>query len=59
ACEEAVMLGFKEIYIGVMIQNKRALRWYKKLGFDFFEELPFAMGNTSVPHLIGRKILEK
>ena len=59
ACEEAVMLGFKEIYIGVMIQNERALRWYKKLGFDFFEELPFTMGNTSVPHLIGRKILEK
>ena len=59
ACEEATKLGFTEIYIGVMIQNERTLRWYKKLGFGFFEEQPFTMGNTSVPHLIGRKFLEK
>jgi ribosomal protein S18 acetylase RimI-like enzyme len=59
ACEEATKLGFKEIYIGVMVQNDRALHWYKKLGFDFFEEQPFTMGNTSVPHLIGKKILDK
>lgn len=59
ACEEAEMLEHKEIYIGVMVQNERALNWYKKLGFHFFEEQPFNMGTTSVPHLIGRKILEK
>ena len=59
ACAEAVKKGFTEMYIGVMVQNKRALQWYQKLGFTFFEEQPFTMGNTSVPHLIGRKILDK
>jgi ribosomal protein S18 acetylase RimI-like enzyme len=59
ACEEAVKKGFTEIYIGVMVQNKGALQWYRKLGFTFFEEQPFTMGTTSVPHLIGRKILDK
>ncbi len=59
SCEEAAKLNFTEIYIGVMIQNERALNWYRKLGFDFFEEQPFTMGKTSVPHLIGRKILDK
>ncbi|MBI5731173.1 MAG: GNAT family N-acetyltransferase [Ignavibacteriales bacterium] len=59
ACSEAVRREFSEMYIGVMIQNERALRWYQKLGFTFFEEQPFTMGTTSVPHLIGRKILDK
>jgi len=59
ACQEAVQKKFEEIYIGVMIQNERALRWYKKLGFDFFEEEPFTMGSTSVLHLIGKKKLDK
>lgn len=59
ACAIAKEKEFSEIYIGVMIQNERALQWYKKLGFIFFEELPFTMGTTSVPHLIGRKFLNK
>lgn len=59
ACTVAKSNKFNEIYIGVMVQNERALNWYKKLGFDFFEELPFSMGKTSVPHLIGKKILAK
>ena len=59
ACEEAVRRGFNEIYIGVMVQNERALKWYEKLGFVFFEEQPFTMGDTSVPHLIGKKNLDK
>ncbi len=59
ACEEAARKGFKEMYIGVMVQNKRALQWYRKLGFTFFEEQPFTMGTTSVPHLIGKKFLDK
>jgi len=58
ACEKALRKGFKEIYIGVMVQNKRALQWYQKLGFTFFDEQPFTMGNTSVIHLIGKKILD-
>jgi ribosomal protein S18 acetylase RimI-like enzyme len=59
ACSEAVRRKFSEMYIGVMIQNERALRWYQKLGFTFFEEQPFTMGTTSVPHLIGKKFLDK
>lgn len=57
ACSDAQELGYTEIYIGVMVQNERAINWYKKVGFEFFEEEPFLMGNTSVPHLIGKKIL--
>ena len=53
--DEAIKNGFDEIYIGVMIQNERALNWYRKIGFEFFKEEPFQMGNTSVNHLIGRK----
>lgn len=59
ACTTATQKNFTEIYIGVMVQNERALNWYRKLGFDFFEEQPFAMGKTSVPHLIGKKFLDK
>lgn len=58
-CEEATKNNFKEIYIGVMTKNANALNWYKKLGFVFFEEEPFTMGNSSVTHLIGRLILSK
>ena len=59
ACAEAVRKGFTEMYVGVMVQNEHALQWYQKLGFTFFEEQPFTMGTTSVPHLIGRKVLDK
>lgn len=59
ACKESVDRGFKEMYIGVMVQNKRALGWYGRLGFTFFEEQPFTMGNSSVSHLIGKKFLDK
>lgn len=52
---EAIKHGFNEIFIGVMVQNERALKWYQKLGFEFYKEEPFLMGNTSVTHLIGRK----
>ncbi|MEW6654014.1 MAG: GNAT family N-acetyltransferase [Bacteroidota bacterium] len=51
--------SYKEIYIGVMVQNEQAVNWYKRLGFNFFEQQPFTMGNSSVTHLIGRKILDK
>lgn len=55
ASSTALEKGFSEIYIGVMIQNIPALKWYEKLGFNFFEEQPFTMGSTSVTHLIGKK----
>ncbi len=57
AIHEAINLSFDEIYIGVMNKNEVALKWYKKLGFEFFKEEPFQMGKTIVNHLIGRKKL--
>ncbi|MCX7875428.1 MAG: GNAT family N-acetyltransferase [Melioribacteraceae bacterium] len=55
--QEALSNSFKEIYVGVMNKNLVALNWYKKLGFEFFREEPFQMGNTKVFHLIGKKKL--
>lgn len=57
AIQEATNNSFDEIYIGVMNKNEIALKWYKKLGFEFFKEEPFQMGKTIVSHLIGRKKL--
>lgn len=57
AKNEAIKNSFNEIYVGVMTQNVKALNWYKKLGFEFFKEEPFNIGNTTVLHLIGRKKL--
>ena len=54
AVEEAAVRGYTNIYLGVMKQNVKSLKWYKNHGFIFNEELPFQMGNTSVPHLIGQ-----
>jgi ribosomal protein S18 acetylase RimI-like enzyme len=45
------------VWIGVMVKNRRALVYYRKLGFQFVREEPFTMGNTTVRHLIGYKIL--
>lgn len=57
--EEARKKNYSEIFIGVMLNNEKALRWYRNLGFEFFEESPFTMGKISVPHLIGKKKLVK
>ncbi len=46
-----------EVWLGVMSQNLPALKWYRGMGFQFVEEQPFAMGQTTVPHLIGFKKL--
>lgn len=52
-CANAHHLG--TVWLGVMVQNVGALTWYKKIGFQFVEEAPFTMGNTTVNHLIGYK----
>jgi ribosomal protein S18 acetylase RimI-like enzyme len=49
--------GFDELWIGVMVKNKQALIFYRKVGFLFIREEPFTMGNTTVRHLIGYKKL--
>jgi diamine N-acetyltransferase len=45
--------GFDTLWLGVMVQNTRALAWYRKRGFDFRDPIPFTMGGTKVDHLIG------
>jgi ribosomal protein S18 acetylase RimI-like enzyme len=47
--------GLEELWIGVMVKNRQALDFYKKVGFQFVREEPFTMGKTTVSHLIGYK----
>jgi ribosomal protein S18 acetylase RimI-like enzyme len=51
----AIANHFDDVWLGVMMQNVNALAWYKKIGFQFVEEAPFTMGQTTVNHLIGYK----
>jgi hypothetical protein len=46
-----------ELWIGVMVKNRQALIFYRKVGFLFVQEEPFTMGKTTVSHLIGYKKL--
>ena len=47
--------GLDELWIGVMVKNRQALLFYRKVGFLFIREEPFTMGKTTVSHLIGYK----
>jgi len=47
--------GLEELWIGVMVKNRRALDFYRKVGFQFVREEPFTMGKKTVSHLIGYK----
>jgi ribosomal protein S18 acetylase RimI-like enzyme len=51
----ALEKGLDEIWIGVMVKNRQALLFYRKVGFLFVREKPFTMGKTTVSHLIGCK----
>ena len=55
--EYAAEKGVDEIWIGVMVKNRQALVFYRKVGFQFVREEPFTMGKTTVSHLIGYKKL--
>jgi diamine N-acetyltransferase len=57
--EKARDYGLEELWIGVMVQNEAARRWYDKRGFRFARVEPFRMGRTTVPHLIGYKGIRK
>jgi ribosomal protein S18 acetylase RimI-like enzyme len=48
-----------ELWIGVMVKNRQALAFYRKVGFLFVREEPFTMGKTTVSHLVGYKKLGK
>jgi hypothetical protein len=47
--------GVDELWIGVMVKNRPALDFYRKVGFQFVREEPFTMGKTTVNHVIGYK----
>ena len=51
--------SLNELWIGVMVKNRKALNFYRKVGFLFIKEEPFTMGKTTVSHLIGYKKLGK
>jgi ribosomal protein S18 acetylase RimI-like enzyme len=51
--------GVNELWIGVMVKNRQALIFYRKIGFQFVREEPFTMGRTTLSHLIGYKRLGK
>jgi ribosomal protein S18 acetylase RimI-like enzyme len=53
--EYAAEKGVDELWIGVMVKNRQALVFYRKVGFQFVREEPFTMGKTTVSHLIGYK----
>jgi ribosomal protein S18 acetylase RimI-like enzyme len=57
--ENALAYGLRELWVGVMVQNKVAGRWYDRQGFRFVREEPFRMGRTTVTHLIGSKAITK
>ena len=56
---EALQQSYTTIWLGVMTQNVPSLTWYKKLGFLFVEEAPFRMGETTVNHLIGFRMITR
>lgn len=49
--------GLDRFWIGVMVENRQALAFYRKTGFQFVREEPFTMGKTAVAHVIGYKKL--
>ena len=55
--ERAGAYGLTELWVGVMVQNEAAGRWYERKGFHFVREEPFRMGGTTVPHKIGYKMI--
>ena len=57
AYEIARKKNLTKVWLGVMKQNVKSLKWYENLGFIFEIEEPFQMGSTEVMHLIGYKVI--
>lgn len=57
AADKALSCGLRELWVGVMVPNEAAGRWYERRGFRFVGEEPFRMGRTTVPHRIGCKTI--
>lgn len=45
--------GSNAVWLGVMSRNVRALTWYRRRGFRFVRQEPFAMAGTTVEHRLG------
>ena len=59
AAERAKSMGLEKIWLGVMVKNESAIAWYKKMGYEIVEDMPFTMGKTTVDHFIGFIPIEK
>ncbi len=46
------------LWLGVMAGNVKSVGWYERIGFRFDQRQSFAMGKTTVEHLIGFKTIE-
>ena len=57
--ERAEAYGLTELWVGVMVRNEAAGRWYDRKGFLFVREEPFRMGRTIVAHRIGYKTIAR
>lgn len=53
AADRAQSMGLNKIWLGVMVKNESAIAWYKKMGYEVVENVPFTMGKTTVDHFIG------
>jgi ribosomal protein S18 acetylase RimI-like enzyme len=55
--EQARIQNLDRIWVGVMVQNEAAWRWYDKRGFRFIRQEPFQISRTVVLNRIGYKVL--
>ena len=53
AADEAKGFHLDRVWIGVMVENKQAVDWYKTMGYEIVRTEPFTMGASTVDHYIG------
>lgn len=58
AAAEAKRFHLDRVWIGVMVDNKQAVDWYQKMGYQVVRTEPFTMGNSTVDHYIGFVLVE-
>ena len=55
--EKAREYGTDRVWLGVMVENRSAIKWYLRQDFIFVENKPFTIGNTTIDDLIGYKFI--